>query len=353
MPLVPLPFVVALLLAILLVTVLREDEAVRPRPGFAFLLAACIVQSVLIGLRWGYGIDALRFLMPLVATTVPPLVYASFVGLAGPPSRLLWLHFLPTVLMAVLMRAWPQAIDAALVTLFLAYALVLARLTWSGPDELADARLGRATSARRALTWAAAALGFSAVVDAIVALDLAWLGGWHAAGIITVANLFNLLVLGLAARSGSQAEPTAEPEVAPSAAPAAANAGTPAEDRAILDAIETLMRERKLFGDPDLSLNRLARKLGRPAREVSQAVNRVAGRNVSQFINDFRIDAACRRLAGTDRSVTEIMLDVGFLTKSNFNREFRRVTGTSPSGCRISAATSLPETALSKSPAMR
>ena len=113
------------------------------------------------------------------------------------------------------------------------------------------------------------------------------------------------------------------------------------------------MRERKLFGDPDLSLNRLARKLGRPAREVSQAVNRVAGRNVSQFINDFRIAEACRLLAATDRSVTEIMLDVGFLTKSNFNREFRRVTGTSPSGWRISAATSLPETALSKSRAMR
>jgi AraC-like DNA-binding protein len=29
--------------------------------------------------------------------------------------------------------------------------------------------------------------------------------------------------------------------------------------------------------------------------------------------------------------VTTIMLDAGFQTKSNFNREFRRVTGTSPS----------------------
>ena len=30
----------------------------------------------------------------------------------------------------------------------------------------------------------------------------------------------------------------------------------------------------------------------------------------------------------------QIMFEVGFLTKSNFNREFLRVTGKSPSACR-------------------
>jgi AraC-like DNA-binding protein len=35
--------------------------------------------------------------------------------------------------------------------------------------------------------------------------------------------------------------------------------------------------------------------------------------------------------------VTEIMLEAGFQTKSNFNREFKRVTGLTPSDYRSSA----------------
>lgn len=53
-----------------------------------------------------------------------------------------------------------------------------------------------------------------------------------------------------------------------------------------------------------------------------------------QVVNDFRIAEAMRLLAETDRPVTTIQFEAGFLTKSNFNREFRRVTGTSPSAYR-------------------
>ncbi|MBB5533605.1 AraC-like DNA-binding protein [Rhizobium giardinii] len=35
--------------------------------------------------------------------------------------------------------------------------------------------------------------------------------------------------------------------------------------------------------------------------------------------------------------MTEIMFEAGFSTKSNFNREFRRVTGVSPSHYRAEA----------------
>jgi AraC-like DNA-binding protein len=94
--------------------------------------------------------------------------------------------------------------------------------------------------------------------------------------------------------------------------------------------IDALMRTRGLFRDPDLSLDRLARKAGLPARRISAAINRATGRNVSQWVNDHRIGEACRLLAETDRPVTAVLFDAGFQTKSNFNREFRRVTGTTP-----------------------
>ena len=73
---------------------------------------------------------------------------------------------------------------------------------------------------------------------------------------------------------------------------------------------------------------------GVPARRLSAAVNRVHARNVSHDINGFRIAEACRLLTETDQPVLRIMVDVGFLTKSNFNREFRRITNMSPSAWR-------------------
>jgi AraC-like DNA-binding protein len=94
--------------------------------------------------------------------------------------------------------------------------------------------------------------------------------------------------------------------------------------------IDDLMRVQELFRDANLNLNRVARKAGLPARRISIAVNRVRAKNVSQYINGYRIAEACRLLTETDQPVTKVMFDAGFQTKSNFNREFRRVTGMSP-----------------------
>jgi len=99
------------------------------------------------------------------------------------------------------------------------------------------------------------------------------------------------------------------------------------------------MRSKALYRDPELSLDRLARKMMVPTRRISLAVNRVKGINVSQYVNEFRIGDACRRLGETDESIMQIMFEVGFLTKSNFNREFLRVTGKSPSAWRTEQKT--------------
>jgi AraC-like DNA-binding protein len=92
-----------------------------------------------------------------------------------------------------------------------------------------------------------------------------------------------------------------------------------------------------LHKDEDLSLRRLSRRIGLPDRAVSQAINRTRDMNLSQFVNDFRIQDACRLLQETQMNVLEISLAAGFATKSNFNREFTRVTGQTPSGWRKAA----------------
>nr|WP_283776296.1 helix-turn-helix domain-containing protein [Stappia sp. WLB 29] len=85
--------------------------------------------------------------------------------------------------------------------------------------------------------------------------------------------------------------------------------------------------------DPDLTLARLARRLHVPVKQLSVAINRTQGENVSRHVNGYRIRHACKLLV-EGHGVTAAMLASGFNTKSNFNREFLRVTGETPSAYR-------------------
>ena len=101
-------------------------------------------------------------------------------------------------------------------------------------------------------------------------------------------------------------------------------------DTELMARLNRLLAEEQLYLDPGLTLARLAKQLRMPTKRVSTAINRATGENVSRFINGFRIRRACERLDAGD-NVTTAMLESGFNTKSNFNREFLRVTGSTPS----------------------
>lgn len=329
MPSLPLPFLVAVLLLIFLAKIVRGDDERPANRPFLVLIAVCALQSMLIGLRWGYGVEAIRYVLPVVAATIPPLVYASFGALAksGPARGQAgtWLHALPPVLVVVLMVLWPEPLDLVMIVVYLGYAAALLRVARHGPDALGLTPLEGVVPAYRALQVAAAALAGSAMVDLIVLLDFEWTRGAHAAAIVGIANLLGLFALGLAAMVAGRTRPPAE--ATEPAAPARADSE---DDGKVVERVDELMRKQELFRDANLNLNRLARKAGVPPRRISVAVNRLRAKNVSQYINGYRIAEACRLLTETDQSVTRIMFDAGFQTKSNFNREFRRVTGTSP-----------------------
>lgn len=326
---VPLPFVMALLLAILFVALLRRmDETWGNRP-FLALIALCTVQSVCVGLRWGYGIEPIRYVLPIIAACVPPLVYASFRSLIHddrPRGRLSYLiSAAPAMLIAVLVLTWPTLIDAALIVLYVTYAFFILNLGRFGPDALDEARFEGAIPAYRALQIAAAALCVSALFDLVVLLDFEWTKGANVAAIVSSANILGLLLIGLTASIAGRSQPAPDAMREPVSPPLAS-----AEDRDVLARIDSLMLTQKLFRDENLNLSRLARRAGIPARRISGAINRLTADNVSQYVNDHRIAEACRLLKDTDHAVTAVMFESGFGTKSNFNREFRRVTGLSP-----------------------
>ena len=330
---VPLPFVVAVLLLALLAAMLRGEERSSGNRPFLALIALCALQSFLVGLRWGYGVVELRYLLPVVASCLPPLVLASFSSLIHHDEEdsgyARWLHAAPPVGIILLLLLAPGLIDAALFLLFVGYSLIVLGLGRSGPDALDEARLDGAVSAHRALVLAAVSLCLSAFLDLAVLLDFAWSKGANAALIVSNANLLGLLLLGSTAIVAQRAKAL---PVAPTDTAQASPTGE--QDREILGRVDRLLVEQKLFRDENLTLARLARRAGVPARQISGAINRLARKNVSQYINDCRIAEACRLLRETEMSVTAAMFDSGFQTKSNFNREFRRVTSLSPASWR-------------------
>lgn len=305
----------------------RSEPALPARVG--------IVRVAVAHCRFalGYGITELRFVLPVVASCLPGLTLMSFRSLIhqakADDNVLVWFHALPPFVIAAMVYFAPGLIDAALIGLYVGYALALLLLGRSGPDALDAARLDSAVAAHRALVIAAASLCFSALFDLMVVLDFEWRKGDYTAAIIGNANLLGLFLIGLTALTAARAKaaPEADFETTSSAPDAEI-------DRNVLDKVEALLTEQKLFLDENLTLSRLARRASIPARQISGAINRLTGQNVSRFINDYRIAEACRRLEKDDISITTVMFESGFQTKSNFNREFRRVTSLSPADWR-------------------
>lgn len=341
---VPLPFIVTLLLVLIAVRLARREEAGgRHHALFLCLILAYALQSVLVGLRWGYDVRAVMPVQAVLATFIAPLAYVAFRSLvAGENARRgwTWPHLAgPPLLVAGLYLMQPSPLGLVIVAIFLGYGLALGWMARRGPDGLVAARLDGAVRSYRALLVTSGALIASALTDIAISLDLDQTGGRHAGVIIALANVLALLLLGgaaAAADTGAQArlapmedEEDDTPDDAP--APGEDAEQQAAQDAAILQAVDALMREGRLFADADLNLGRLARRLHLPARRVSQAINRTRAVSVSHYVNGFRVREAQQLLETSGLPVMRVMFEAGFLTKSNFNREFRRVTGMSPS----------------------
>lgn len=101
---------------------------------------------------------------------------------------------------------------------------------------------------------------------------------------------------------------------------------------ALLQRWLALLQQEQLFTfEYGITLAQAARKLQVPARQLSNAINLHYGASFSVLLNDQRIAHAKELLVSMpDLPVTEIIAKAGFASKSNFHKEFLRVTGTTP-----------------------
>ncbi|MFM7446648.1 MAG: helix-turn-helix domain-containing protein, partial [Tabrizicola sp.] len=100
------------------------------------------------------------------------------------------------------------------------------------------------------------------------------------------------------------------------------------------DRMVHLMRTQSLHRDPGLSLRGLSDQIGASPNYISQTLNDHLGVSFFDFVNGFRVDEAEHLLRTTDRSVTDIALEVGFNSRSTFNAAVRKHRDTSPTEMR-------------------
>lgn len=97
--------------------------------------------------------------------------------------------------------------------------------------------------------------------------------------------------------------------------------------------LTVLMQTEELFKDPELKLDQLAARLDVQSNTLSQVINSKEQRNFYDYINDFRVREFQRIVVLPENSkftLLSLAFQVGFNSKTSFNRNFKKVTGLSP-----------------------
>lgn len=105
------------------------------------------------------------------------------------------------------------------------------------------------------------------------------------------------------------------------------------DSSSLVEELERLMRNQHPYTNTELRLDDLAAMLSQSPKTLSAIINQHYHRNFCEFINHYRIEAAKELLKNTSQGavgVLDISLEVGFNSKSAFNRAFKEATGTTP-----------------------
>jgi AraC-like DNA-binding protein len=327
-------FILLAFLAVRLVLATRDNRSVWP---FAVLVSAAALQALLISLRWDFALLYVRPLQVILSCLLPAMAWLSFRSFTRSETRRFDLpdlfHAAPAMLCALALYVLPDAIDLMIIAIFIGYGIACLWLAMCGENVLDRASLAGVVDVQRALWLVTFSLFASALVDLLIFLDYLRASGVHVTLLIGWGNIVWLIAIGLSAVLTSRSITEPEEDEAPCASTDDENK----EDARILEVATQQLTSGGLAKDPNLTLSRLARRCALPARQISRAVNRLQKRNVSQFVNDIRVGEACRLIRESQLSITQVIYESGFQTKSNFNREFLRVTGKTPRQWRAKA----------------
>lgn len=137
---------------------------------------------------------------------------------------------------------------------------------------------------------------------------------------------------------------TAGEEPAPPAKPTPAETDAtvrpgPAKSAPMLDlpqlreTVAGYMTAQKPYTNPNLTIHELAGGLKMPPHVLSKVINEGFGKNFFDFINEYRVEEFKRRMddpKAKQYTLLSLAFDVGFNSKTAFNRAFKKLTNQTP-----------------------
>ncbi len=100
------------------------------------------------------------------------------------------------------------------------------------------------------------------------------------------------------------------------------------------DQLKELMVADSLYMNPVLKVDMLAARLSIPEKGLSNLLNQYAGKNFNDFVNEFRVEEAKKKLVDPrygNFTIAAIALECGFNSLATFQRVFKQITGITPS----------------------
>lgn len=105
------------------------------------------------------------------------------------------------------------------------------------------------------------------------------------------------------------------------------------EAQLMIGKLKKMMTEKELFKNPNLKINDLAKEINIPGHQLSQLLNNNIEKNFTLFVNEYRINEACKMLStNTNFTIDAIGNEVGFNSRSTFFAAFKKIKGMTPSG---------------------
>lgn len=348
---------------------LRSNQTDRYK-AFLFLGITCIILEIFLN-RTGYmyyAVQLVDFSEPL-QFAVAPLMYFIVVSL-DPAARIRrwWLHFIPFVLYLLYflpfylapsdyklesyyythhlvqwqsdrdfsfyyhwgwLRNYQLQITFLQTTIYLVLSFQLLRGYRKHPAQNAGVNLSEVNWWIIFCSIIALLIAVVLVVKTTFVRDL----GDH-----IIASFFTL-ILYLATISELMHQgrsPMDSKKVNAEATPLRTSQGGIKEDKKaeIQQKLTTLMEQEKMFRDSLISLARVARQCGEPAYLVSQVINEKMGISFFDWIAQYRVYEARQLLTDPGKSsltIEQIAEEVGYNSKSAFNKAFKKFTGKTPS----------------------
>ncbi len=327
----PLAWIVSVLTSIAAFALSQDTRIPFPARFFlcAFLLTLAAI-GLLLGLRLSFGAMWAAQVQPLIAVMVAPSAYLGFSALTQNDGtewqKTLLVNGVPVGLAQIaIISDIPASADVFVLGITSIYLFRVARLLPCNSDDFVHVAPHALRILRAAVYATIFLLGMMVASDILIVAASVLSGDAFVLRFLTgISGVFTAFIFVVAL--------VGAPMLLRPAKDSVINSDDPTDsDRAMMATLDAFMNDRHVYTDSNLTLARVARRLSVPVRDVSTAINRITGENFSRYINGFRVRHAQDALRNTELPITEVMFDAGFISKSSFNTEFRRITGRTPS----------------------